>query len=177
MMKINNISFIPFGILLFITQSFNTSTHSGDEENDSYENNHEYIIIDFFLNKGLTLEQSSGIAGNLWIESKFNPEAKGDNGNSLGLAQWHKSRKIKLLTYLDTTDIDDIFISQLEFMWWELNNSENRAFNKLLEANSVEEATIIFAKYYERPYSQNYNNRVKKSLEIIENFKSNVEQP
>jgi len=41
-------------------------------------------IIDFFKNKGLTPEQSAGIAGNLWAESGFKTKALGDNSTSMG---------------------------------------------------------------------------------------------
>lgn len=44
-------------------------------------------VINFFLDKGLTREQASGIAGNLHEESALNPNIVGDNGTSFGIAQ------------------------------------------------------------------------------------------
>ena len=46
-------------------------------------------IILFLKNKGLTTSQASGVAGNLAVESEFNPKAIGDSGTSYGIAQWH----------------------------------------------------------------------------------------
>ena len=49
-------------------------------------------IAKFLISKGYTKANASGIAGNIFVESSFNPTAVGDNGTSFGLAQWHKSR-------------------------------------------------------------------------------------
>lgn len=77
--------------------------------------------------------------GNLWQENRFN--TLGD-----GIAQWLNSRKDKLLTL-------DNYISlevQLNYIIWELNNTETVANNKLKETSSIDESTIVFQNYYER---------------------------
>ena len=56
-------------------------------------------IRDYFVNKGLTKEQSSAIAGNLFKESSFNSNAVGDTHlptYSEGLAQWREGRLTNL---------------------------------------------------------------------------------
>lgn len=108
-------------------------------------------IIDFFKNKGLTPEQSAGIAGNLWAESGFKTKALGDNSTSLGLAQWHKERKDSLIDWCKSQNLDPYSVKgQLEYLWHELNTSEKNALSKVKSSNSVEEASFNFAKYFER---------------------------
>lgn len=133
------------------------------------QNKHtEYKIIKFFINKGLHINQSAAIAGNLWVESGFNIEAEGDNGASYGIAQWNKSRKKKLLKWIEKKD--NTLETQLEFLWWELNHKEKKAFRKLTETTNLITATEMFAKYYERPYTKDYSNRIEKSYELLDKF-------
>jgi hypothetical protein len=124
----------------------------------------EYNITKFFIDKGLDIHQSIAIAANLYVESKFDIEAEGDNGTSYGLAQWHKNRKEDLLNWINKNG--NTVESQLEFLWWELNNKEKRALEKLKSTNDLATATKIFARYYERPYSKDYKERIEKSYEL-----------
>jgi len=129
----------------------------------------EYDITKFFIDKGLDIHQSIAITANLWVESKFDIEAEGDNGTSYGLAQWHKSRKEDLLDWINRNG--NTVESQLEFLWWELTNREKRALKKLKSTNDLATATKTFARYYERPYSKNYTNRIEKSYELYNTLK------
>lgn len=114
-------------------------------------------IIGFFMNKGLTKEQASGIAGNLFAESSFNTEALGDKGKSFGLAQWNRGRLKNLENFAKTTkkSIKDLS-TQLEFIWKELNTTEKTALKHLLEAKDSSEAAKAFAHKFER--MKEYNN-------------------
>ena len=44
-------------------------------------------IARFLMGLGYSKANASGIAGNLYTESKYDPQALGDNGTSFGLAQ------------------------------------------------------------------------------------------
>lgn len=105
----------------------------------------------FYVNKGYTPEQASGIVGNLRRESNFNTSIVGtaDDKGSQGVAQWHSGRLDKLKSmYGDKwTDLD----SQLEFIDWELNNTEKSAGKALKNAKTVWEAGQVFSDVYERP--------------------------
>ena len=46
----------------------------------------------------------------------------------------------------------------MEFIDWELNNTEKRAAAKLKEAKTIEDATLTFSKYYERPHKDYAHN-------------------
>lgn len=109
-------------------------------------------IIDFFTSKGLSLEQASGIAGNIKAESGFNPTAVGDSGKAYGLAQWRDGRRDRLESWTEENGFDvDSVDGQLEYLWWELNNTERSALAKLKQQTTAQDAAIEFAEKFERP--------------------------
>lgn len=109
-------------------------------------------IIDFFVGKGLTPEQSAGIAGNLYTESAFKTGAVGDSGTSKGLAQWHNERWSNLVKWCDSKGMDPYAVNgQLEFLWHELETTESRALTKLKQTQTPSDAAHAFAKWFERP--------------------------
>ena len=108
-------------------------------------------IIQYLKDKlGLTQEQASGVAGNLYVESGgFNLSAEGDNGTSFGLAQWHNERKEALFKHAGTRT--PTLEQQLDYLAYELNNTEKGALNSLKQATSVKDSAYVFAKKFERP--------------------------
>lgn len=109
-------------------------------------------IAQYLIAKGYSKENASGIAGNLYVESKYDPLAVGDNGNSFGLAQWHKDRWEKLNEYARANNVDpNTFKGQLDYLDYELRNSEKKAMAELLKAETPHESAYAFAKYFERP--------------------------
>ena len=119
-------------------------------------------ILKFLTDKGLTIEQASGIAGNLQAESNFKPNAVGDNGTSLGIAQWHKSRKDNLINFCNSKKQNSESLEcQLDFLWEELNTKYSNVLSSIKSSNSVGEAAEIFASKYEKPSSTDYSKRVK----------------
>ena len=109
-------------------------------------------VIDFFVGKGLSREQAAGIAGNIQSESGFNPAAVGDSGKAFGLAQWRDNRRDNLNSWTEDNGYDVNSVEgQLEFLWWELNNSERNALTKLKQTDTPSDAAYAFAKFYERP--------------------------
>lgn len=121
----------------------------------------EHRVINFFVDKGLTREQAAGIAGNLKQESQFNTKILGDNNQSFGLAQWNRSRWDNLNTYAQVNNRDpEDFDTQLEFLWHELQTSEKRALNHLMNTSTVEEAARIFSEKFERPSIPHLEKRI-----------------
>lgn len=109
-------------------------------------------IARFLMGLGYSKSNASGIAGNLYTESKYDPQAIGDNGTSFGLAQWHKSRWDKLRNWSNERGLDiNLFDTQLKFIDWELNNTEKTAKRELLKQTTARDSAFAFAKYYERP--------------------------
>lgn len=109
-------------------------------------------VIKFFVGKGLTPEQSAGIAGNINQESAFNTGAVGDNGTSRGLAQWHNERWTNLENWCKQNGFDPTSVNgQLEYLWHEMNTTESRSLSKIKSTSTPSDAAYTFAKYFERP--------------------------
>lgn len=123
--------------------------------------NDSEFIINYFVNKGLTRIQAKGIYGNLMQESGGNIQAISSDGHdSYGLAQWTGPRKQKLFEmYGPNPTIEQ----QLDFLWWELNNTHKDALRALKQAKTVYDATKIFMDKFERPHRDyaNFNRRLK----------------
>jgi len=112
----------------------------------------EKKVITFLKNKGLTTSQAAGVAGNIAVESQFNPKAVGDNGTSYGIAQWHNERWDNLKRWCLKNSYDSNSIQgQLEYLWWELKNKERTAYEQLIIQRNPADAAYVFAKYFERP--------------------------
>ena len=125
------------------------------------------FIINYFLNKGLTLNQAKGIYGNLMQESEGNIRAKSKDGhNSYGLAQWTGSRKDKLFSMYGT---NPTATQQLDFIWWELNNTHKGALQSLKRTNSIADATRVFMNEFERPHKDyaNFSRRLRFANSIV----------
>jgi hypothetical protein len=124
-------------------------------------------IVRFLMNLGYSKANASGIAGNIYVESKYDPKAIGDNGTSFGLAQWHKSRWESLKKWSNERGLDvNKFETQLKFIDWELNNTEKKAKRELLEQKTPQDSAFAFAKYYERPKFIS-KERMSKAIEIF----------
>lgn len=122
-------------------------------------------IVSFFMDKGLTENQARGIYGNLMQESggKLNAISK-DGHNSYGIAQWTGPRKTELFKrYGNSPSLDE----QLEFIWWELNNTHKGALNALKQSSTIPQAVEVFMNKFERPHKDyaNYNKRVQYAYE------------
>jgi|3_EtaG_2_1085321.scaffolds.fasta_scaffold14666_2 hypothetical protein len=125
---------------------------------------HSNDIIKYLIDKGLTAAQAAGVAGNIMSETAgtWHTGIIGDNGYSMGLAQWHNERLERLNDFAakHEKDITDPIL-QLDYLWHELQNRENRAFRKLKQATTVENAAIAFMVHFERPASK--DNREKRN--------------
>ena len=76
-------------------------------------------IAKYLMSLGYTKANASGIAGNLFVESSYNPLAVGDNGTSFGLAQWHKSRWEKLNQWAKQNNKNpNTFKGQIDYLDW-----------------------------------------------------------
>lgn len=113
--------------------------------------------MDYFVSQGWTPEQAAGIVGNLIKESELDPSAYVNNGieESFGLAQWNSIGSPERVANAQTVmGVDDIrqatFEQQLEFINWELQNTETRAASALSSATTATQAAEQFDIYYER---------------------------
>lgn len=111
---------------------------------------------------GLTEAQAAGIAGNIWVESKFNPRAIGDKGAAHGIVQWHPDRRngVNMLN----TSFDD----QITYMINELKSREKKALNALRRAQTPAQAAEIVDKLYERSDGTTLKERKSKASEYFD---------
>ena len=105
----------------------------------------------FYVAQGWTSEQAIGIVGNLIRESNLNTTVVGtaDDKGSQGIAQWHSGRLKTLKDRYGDKWTD--FRNQLEFVDWELKNTEKVAGDKLKASKGIWEAGKIVSDSYERP--------------------------
>lgn len=111
--------------------------------------------------KGLEPHVAAGIIGNFMQESghslnveAYNPDDLGKP--SYGLAQWRGDRRANLKKVAGNKA--NTLEGQLDFMMWEFDNTEKRAYKKLQEADTTEEAALAFSQYYERPHKDYAHN-------------------
>lgn len=137
------------------------------------------LAYDYFLNKGLSPHHAAAIAGNIAQESGGHTRAMGDAnlpGGSFGMAQWNRERLAGLNHFAEATGTNPSNPqTQLEYMWYELNNTERPALQRLLATNNLEDATRAFGAGYERPNEQaaNYNNRINYARNILGGAQAN----
>lgn len=121
----------------------------------------------FFESKGWTKEQAAGIVGNLVVESRLKTDALGDGGQAYGIAQWHPPRQAKFRQVYGKDIRQSSFREQLEYVNWELNNSEKAAGNALRQATTASEAAAIVDKKYERSAGYHLAERVSNANAIM----------
>lgn len=120
----------------------------------------ESEIIEYLTRKaGFNLAVACGIAANLKNESSYELLANGDNGTSFGLAQWHKSRKDKLIVWCDANGLAaDSLEGQLGYLVYELTKTSyyKRLVGKYVDTtenseNGAYDFAYTFCHYYEAP--------------------------
>lgn len=94
--------------------------------------------------------------GNLWQESRFRTD--GD-----GIAQWLGNRLMGLQQRGNHTDL----AVQLDYIVWELNNTEKQAYTQLKAQSTIEGATIAFQNYYERCGDCRQSQRIQYAYDIF----------
>jgi len=113
-------------------------------------------VYDFFISKGFVDFQAAAWVGNLNQESSLNPTITNSIG-AFGLAQWldytnprtgrTDPRKSRLFAKPNYFSLE----VQLDYIWEELQNTERRAYNLIKATTSLQEATLVIRKHYERP--------------------------
>ena len=122
--------------------------------------------FNFFVDYGLTAEQSAGIVGNLVVESgrEVDPTIhQGGGGPGRGIAQWEVGGRWDVLQQFAQTRgwVEKDLTTQLSFILFELTGeprtdgmtgaTERRAYNDLLNQTTVEGSAESFGVRFERP--------------------------
>ena len=108
--------------------------------------------VAFFQSKGFTKAQAAGIVGNLQAESGVDLKtyAVGDGGSAYGIAQWRPDRQADFQRVYGKPIQSASLNEQLEFINWELNNTEKSAGDRIRATKTASEAATITDQYYER---------------------------
>lgn len=147
-------------------------------------------ILRYYVGKGLTLAQASGIAGNFKAESGFNPNIEeggrivGEDytpidGKGFGLAQWtFKERQGPLMKLANETSRKYIDLGlQLDFSWQELTGGYIGALNNLKASPDAGNAAYVFHRDYEGSADTEemiLKNRGAAAIAIHEQFKGTI---
>jgi hypothetical protein len=124
----------------------------------------------FFQDRGWTKEQSAGIVGNLMAESgtSMKTDASGDNGHAYGIAQWQEYRQ-KVYERTFGKPIQKAgFREQLEYVNWELNNTEKQAGDALRQTKDAASAAAVVDSYYERSAGMHRQKRIDYANQLLD---------
>jgi hypothetical protein len=106
----------------------------------------------YFRGMGWSNAQAAGIVANLQRESGLNPSAAGDNGQALGVAQWHPDRQAAFRQWAGHDIRQSTLAEQLAFVQYELTQGGERAAGNALRGTVTPFAAAdAFARLYERP--------------------------
>jgi hypothetical protein len=126
--------------------------------------------LKFFQDKGWTKEQAAGIVGNLMAESSPNliTNSLGDGGKAYGLAQWHADRQTNFSEIYKKPIQQAGFEEQLEFVNWELNNTESKAGKALQTAKDASTAAYVIDAMYERSKGTHRQKRIDYANQLMD---------
>jgi hypothetical protein len=148
---------IPLLLLAACTSNVD-STSNPHKAKVAEVSDNESTAFSYFVNKGLSDVQSAGIIGNLMQESGMDPTIYQYNGGvGRGIAQWSSGGRWDS----DPGDNENDFAAQngedpwalnteLDFIWWELQNIPGDGLGDLQGATTVGDAVYAFMADYER---------------------------
>jgi len=95
---------------------------------------------------------AAAITGNLAHESSLNPTAKGDNGTSYGIAQWHNDRWANMVRWTQQNGLNaNSLDGQIAFLDHELKTKYAGVYSQLKNASDLKQATAAFTMGFENP--------------------------
>jgi hypothetical protein len=116
---------------------------------------------------GLTPAQAAGVAGNLQVESGFDPAAYNPREDAVGIAQWEGGRLTNLRRFAQQRGTSERDLStQLAFLQQEFSGPEAGAYARLRQTTTPAEAAAVFDQYYERSAGTSRAQRVTNAQKI-----------
>ncbi|HSW85237.1 MAG TPA: phage tail tip lysozyme [Candidatus Saccharimonadales bacterium] len=122
----------------------------------------------FYLKRGLTPAQSSGIGGNFGQETDWSTD---------NIAQFGGDRLSAMTRFAERLGrAPTSLTAQLKYTWLELTNGpgaaedDRRALRDLRASNTVREAATVFSSEYERPGDPQLENRILYGKQILHKF-------
>lgn len=128
--------------------------------------------FNYFVDQGLTPEQSAGIVGNLIQESGVDPKSNQPGGPGRGIAQWSEGERWETLKSFasDKGEDPESLGLQLDFLWNEFQTTENAAFKAIKAADSIEDATVAFSRQFERCGICHDDKRINYAKQVLAKF-------
>jgi len=131
----------------------------------SITKNAQYAV-NFFKSKGWTDAQAAGIVGNLQAESSvdLNPQAyngAGGGQGAAGIAQWRGDRQATFEKKYGIPVRNATLDQQLDYVNWELNNTEKAAGARLKAENTAAGSATVMDTYYERSGGSQLQKRIQ----------------
>jgi hypothetical protein len=121
-----------------------------------------------FTNAGYSQAQAAGIVGNLIAESgsHLDPTAINPTSGMRGIAQWDTHRDMLFQRMYGHPVTAGTFDEQLQFVAWELNNTEKGAGDALKEATTAQDAASIVERLYERANGEGRHARIANAMSV-----------
>lgn len=125
----------------------------------------------YLVHKGWAPMQAAAIVGNLTAESYMHPKTPaGDEGTAVGLAQWRYERREKFEEIIGKPVEKASLREQLDFVDWELRHTHKKAGNLLKAATTIESATEVVDRYYERSFGKHLDRRIRFAKAALEMY-------
>lgn len=125
----------------------------------------------WLIERGYEPHIAAGLTGNLMQESGpgLDTRAVGDNGNAFGAGQWNGPRRRALLQFAkERGAAADDLDTQLEFLDWEMNNTERGARDAIMAARTPEDAARIASEKFWRPGVPHIERRQSYARQVFE---------
>ncbi|GGH36381.1 hypothetical protein SAMN05444007_108256 [Cribrihabitans marinus] len=142
--------------------------------NASPQTNRVGYVYGRLIERGMEPHIAAGFVGNFMVESGvgLNPQAIGDGGSALGIAQWN-DRRPALIAFAQArgkppTDLD----VQIEFLFHELATTEARAGQRIFQAQTAQEAARLVSDLYERPGIPHMPRRLSHAAAVMAQYQS-----
>ena len=153
----------------FLADAVSELIIKNEELEDDFElfaTSNETEVFNFCIEyMGLNTAAACAVVANIYCESSFNPNAKGDYVDgvhtSYGICQWHNSRYTNLINWCNNNGYDYTTLTgQLNFLMYELKNSYKSVWNKLTTVENTADGCYDAAAYwcarYEVPAGYGY---------------------
>ena len=128
----------------------------------------------YFINKGFTPEQAAGIVGNLQAESGANLDSlynpAGGGTGARGIAQWRGARTQAFVERYGTTPDLATLDQQLDFVMYEFNTTESKAYNAVKSSSTAADAASAFDSLFERSGGGTIQKRVNNASSLLAEF-------
>lgn len=130
-------------------------------------------VVSGLVRRGIPQNAAMGFAGNFMVESRLDPGineiaplVEGSRGG-FGLAQWTGPRRRQLEAFAGSQgrSVDDPEL-QMDFLAWELQNTESKAAQKIFQASDPEEAARLVSTEFLRPGIPHLDRRIQATRDI-----------